>query len=341
MHTDYPQQTIDLYQSLLETSLRQLPFDASSTDAFQKWQRKARKQIRAILGPMPEEKIDFQLERKVVKETDSYIQERAVYFTRPGLQATAYILTPRKLSSSAPGILALHGHGREGKEGTVDPDSIYSGFARQLVEAGCIVLAPDQIGSGERSLKEDRVNYSVLIHGLNMLGHSLIGVRYWDLVRALDLLQAQEGVDRKRIGVMGLSLGGEMTMFLSALQSRVKASVVCGYLTSHRHTFLHENHCTCGYLPGLAKYFEHIDLAALLAPRPLFLDSGKRDGSFPWQDAQALVKELRAVYRLHERPRSHLGIEIHDGGHSIAGKKSIPWLVRRLKEDPPLPQGAM
>ncbi|MDP6116821.1 MAG: alpha/beta hydrolase family protein [Planctomycetota bacterium] len=331
--TDYAQQIIDLYHSTVETSIRQMPFDASSLDAFQKWQRKARRQVSHILGPMPREKVDFQLERKVVDETDSFIQERLVYFTRPGLQATAYLLTPRKLSASAPGVLALHGHGTEGKDGAVDPDSIYGGFACTLAEAGCVVLAPDQIGSGERRLKEDRVNYQVLIHGLNMLGHTLIGVRYWDLVRALDLLQDQEGVDRDRIGVMGLSLGGEMTMFLSALQSRLKAAVVCGYLTSHLNTFLGDNHCTCGYLPNLAKYFEHVDLAALFAPRPMFLDSGKSDPSFPWKDAQALVRELRSVYRLYDKPRSHLGIEIHDGGHIIAGKKSIPWLVRRLKED--------
>lgn len=333
MDTDYAQQTIDLYHSLVDNSLRQMPFDVSSMAAFQKWQRKARRQVGQILGPMPQEKVDFQLQREVVLETDSYTQERLVYFTRPGLQATAYLLTPRKISSSAPGVLALHGHGSEGKDGVIDPGSIYSGFARRLAEAGCVVLAPDQIGSGERRLKADKVDYSVLIHGLNMLGHTLIGVRYWDLVRALDLLEGLEGVDRKRIGVMGLSLGGEMTLFLSALQSRVKASVVCGYLTSHRNTFLGEHHCTCGYLPGLARYFEHVDLAALLAPRPLFLDSGKKDSSFPWTDANALVKELRAAYRLHGKPSSHLGIEIHDGGHSIAGKKSIPWLVRRLKED--------
>ena len=29
-----------------------------------------------------------------------------------------------------------------------------------------------------------------MIHGLNMLGQSLLGWRYWDLVRALDLLES-------------------------------------------------------------------------------------------------------------------------------------------------------
>jgi dienelactone hydrolase len=194
------------------------------------------------------------------------------------------------------------------------------------------VLCPDQIGFGERELPEGKVNYQVIVHGLNMLGHTLIGLRYWDLLRALDLLQSLPAVSRGRIGVMGLSLGGEMTMFVSALQTRVRAAVVCGYLTSHRSTFLDRPHCTCGHLRDLAKHFEHADIAALIAPRPLFLDAGRKDGSFPYQDAQAIVRQLRPVYRLFGRPRSHLGIEVHDGGHEIAGKESIPWLLDRLRE---------
>ena len=326
-------QVIELFKKTIRDSLRQSPFDVSTEKALGAWQQKARRRVRGILGEMPREKVDFDLERETVEETDRYVRERLVYRTRPEFQATAYLLTPKGVEFPVPAVLCVHGHGQGGKEEAVDPDSIYRGFGRRFAEAGYVTLCPDQIGFGERALPEDPVNYQVLVHGLNMLGHTLIGWRYWDLARALDLLEGFPEVEKKRIGVMGLSLGGEMTLFLSALETRVRAACVCGYLTSHLSTFLDRPHCTCGHLRDLARQFEHADLAALIAPRPLFLDAGRQDPSFPYTEAQKLVRLLRPVYRLFDRPRSHLDIEVHDGGHEISGKKSIPWMLRRLRED--------
>ncbi len=329
---DHGRQVIDLYHQLVDSHLRQTPFDASSRPAFQAWQRKARRILRGIIGELPTEKIDFGLERRVVEEHSQYLVEELVYWTRPGLQASAYLLTPHKIELPAPAVLCLHGHSRPGKDDTIDPDSAYGNFARRFAAKGCIALCPEQIGLGGRTLPEDKVSYQVLIHGLNMLGHTLIGLRYWDLVRALDLLETMQQVDPKRIGVMGLSLGGEMTLFLAALQTRVRAASICGYLSSHLNTFLDQPHCTCGHLRDLAKHFEHVDLAALIAPRPLFVDSGRQDPQFPSKDARAAVRQLRPIYELYEKPRADLGIEVHNGAHQISGTRSIPWMLKQLKD---------
>ena len=326
-------QVIDLYHQLVGDHLRQTPFDASSKPVFHAWQRKARRILRGILGEMPEEKIDFQLTRRTVEEHPQYLVEELVYWTRPGLQASAYLLTPHQLRTPAPAVLCLHGHGL-GRDAVIDPGSIYGNFARRFAEKGCIALCPEQIGHGDRKLPEDKVTYQVLIHGLNMLGHTLIGLRYWDLVRALDLLEDMDIVDKKRIGVMGLSLGGEMSLFLSALETRLRAVCICGYLTSHLSTFLDQPHCTCGHLRDLAKHFEHVDLAALIAPRPLFVDSGRNDPQFPTRDARAAVRQLRPIYELYDKPRAALGIQVHDGAHEISGQHSIPWMLKQLKDTP-------
>lgn len=325
-------QIIELYHQTVDRSLRHSPFPADTTEEFAAWQRRSRSRVRRILGELPRTKIPLAIEREIVEEHPDYVRERLVYWTRPGLQATAYLLTPRGLKRPVPAVLCVHGHGQGGKEEAIDPRSIYRGFGRRFAEAGLVTLCPDQIGFGERALPEDKVTYQVLVHGLNLLGHTLIGWRYWDLVRALDLLQGLPQVRADRVGVMGLSLGGEMTLFLSGLQTRVRAACVCGYLTSHRSTFLDRPHCTCGHLRDLARHFEHLDLAALIAPRPLFLDAGRQDESFPFEEAEALVRRLRPIYRLHGQPRTHLGIEVHDGGHEIAGERSVPWMVARLRE---------
>jgi dienelactone hydrolase len=326
------EQVTALYHHTVATRLRQTPFDATSRRAFRGWQRHARALLAGILGEMPAETVPFALQRQVVAENDRYVQERIVYWTRPGLEVPAYLFTPKGTRGPVPAMLCLHGHSAGGKDDTIDPNSIYRGFARSFAERGLVVLAPDQIGFGERKLPEGKITYQVLTHGLNMLGQTLIGWRYWDLLRGLDLLETLPAVDTARIGVMGLSLGGEMTLFLSAMQTRVRAACICGYLTSHLGTFLDEPHCTCGALRDLAKHFEHVDLAALIAPRPLFVDTGRTDPSFRTAEAEATVRALRPIYDLFAKPQEHLGIEIHDGAHEIAGVHSIPWMIARLNE---------
>ena len=328
----YGRQVARLYRSVVRSSIRQMPFDASSPEAFLAWQEAARLVLLRALGELPREKVGLRLTRKVVRETPRYVQERIEYTTRPGLRVPAYLFTPRDAEMPAPAMLCLHGHSTGGKDEVVDPQSPYRGFGRTFAERGCVVLCPDQIAFGERRLADEEVAYPIMVHGLNMIGQSLLGWRSWDLVRALDLLEGLETVRRDRIGVMGLSLGGETTAFLAALQTRVRAACVCGFFSSNLNSFLRDTHCPCAHLYDLARQLEHIDVAAMIAPRPLFVDSGLNDPHFPTRDARALVRGLRPVYDLFGRPPSYLGIEVHGGGHEISGRKSIPWMIERLWE---------
>lgn len=49
--------------------------------------------------------------------------------------------------------------------------------------------------------------------------------RLWDLMRCVDYLQSMPQVDDSRIGCAGLSLGGEMAMWLGAMDERIAATV--------------------------------------------------------------------------------------------------------------------
>ena len=326
----YGQDVIDQYRQTVDASLASLPFDASSQGAFATWQDDARARLGAILGALPSEMGDLALSREVVEETDAYVRERVVYETRPGLRVSAYLLPPTGLQAPAPAVLCLHGHSQGGKENCLHSDSGYASFAPEFARRGVVAFCPDQIGFGERAIPDGKITYNALTHGLNMLGETLIGWRYWDLLCALEIVGRLDAVDQDRVGVMGLSLGGEMTMFLAAMEERIAAACVCCYLTSHRSTFLDSPHCTCGHLWDLARQFEHVDIAALIAPRPLFLEAGSQDPSFPSEDTEALARELRAAYDLHGAPQDHLGVHIHGGSHEISGVQSIPWLVAKL-----------
>ncbi|MBI3973357.1 MAG: hypothetical protein HY332_18965 [Chloroflexi bacterium] len=128
-----------------------------------------------------------------------------------------------------------------------------------------------------------------------------------------------------------MDLGGEMTLYLEALDERVKAAVISGFLNTFRQTFFEVEHCNCGYVPGILKYAEMGDIAALIAPTPLPIEAGKRDTGFPLSGAQEGYSIARRAYELLGTPE-RCDIEVFDGGHAFSGRKAIPWLQRWLLE---------
>jgi hypothetical protein len=114
-------------------------------------------------------------------------------------------------------------------------------------------------------------------------------------LRTLDYLASRPEVDRNRLACVGLSVGGYRSFMLAALDSRIKAAVDVGWMTTFRKQI--ENHVrnTMGLtfvVPGMYRYFDLPDLSALIAPRSLMVQMGSRDGLFPvaaMQDAFATI----------------------------------------------------
>ena len=109
--------------------------------------------------------------------------------------------------------------------------------------------------------------------------------------------------------------------------------MVSGYLSSWAEAHkMPWNMCGSQVLPGMLGRFEHVDIAALVAPRPLLVESGQDDPIFPVAAAEATIAELRRVY-------DHLGVpdspgrlehDVFDGGHQWHGERAYPFLERWL-----------
>jgi hypothetical protein len=74
---------------------------------------------------------------------------------------------------------------------------------------------------------------------------------------------------------------------------------------------------------------EHVDLGALVAPRPLLVVSGRQDLLFPVDTAAAGVARLRRLYDRHGAG-DRLVHDRFDGEHQWHGDVAYPFLDRWL-----------
>jgi dienelactone hydrolase len=157
----------------------------------------------------------------------------------------------------------------------------------------------------------------------------------WDLARCLDLLAEHPLVDAGRIGMVGLSYGGTVTLFTAAFDDRVAAAVVSGYFSSwavaHKMPW---NMCGSQVLFDMLGKLEHEDLGALIAPRPLLIESGTRDDLFPVGTAIESVRRIRLVYD-RKGAGDRLVHDVFEGEHQWHGVEAVPFLNRWLSHTPP------
>ena len=156
------------------------------------------------------------------------------------------------------------------------------------------------------------------------------GWRVWDAMRALDYLQTRtDCVDGERLAILGCSGGGLVSLFTAALDTRLRAAVVSAYFNTFADSVLAINHCVCNFVPGLLEVCEMPDLAALVAPRGLFAETGRTDPIFPVEAFELAVGEAQTIYDAFGAS-AQFGSAVYDGGHAFYGADAFPFLKRVL-----------
>src|SRR4029079_6490254 len=162
-----------------------------------------------------------------------------------------------------------------------------------------------------------------------MLGQTMIGWRVWDIMRTIDYIATRSDLDPSRVGCMGISGGGTATLFATALDPRLRVAMVSGYLNTFRDSIGSLAHCVDNYVPGILNWAEMYDVAGLIAPRPLFVESGEKDNIFPIAASKAIFERVKNVYQAFDAA-SLTEQETFDGPHSFWGKRGLPFLAKHL-----------
>jgi dienelactone hydrolase len=297
------------------------PVDALASE-LDLWRDRVRTRLHQHLGEPPP-RVPLAIETTESIPCGSYTRERVVFDTEATMSVPAYLLVPDERTQPGPGVLAIHGHGA-GKSLVCGIDAGGPGddYARALASLGYVVLAPDLRGFGERAdwMPPDKYHCDWDLVCATMAGITPLARNLWDLQRALDVLSAHPLVDPARIAACGLSFGGTCTLFLAAIDPRVKAAIVSGYLSSWRaaHT-IPWNMCGSQVMPSQLGAFEHLDIAALIAPRPLLVETGVDDLIFPVDAARGTVDALRQVYAAAGAPDGAVVHDVFDGEHRWHG----------------------
>jgi dienelactone hydrolase len=298
------------------------------------WLGRCRSRLDDLLGTLPA-RVPLDLEVTDSAACDGYHRQRVVFDTEDTMSVPAYLLVPDGRTEPGPAVLAVHGHGpgKDNVVGLASTEAPNGDYAHQLAQRGYVVLAPDLRCFGERVDWNPPDHYGCdtnLVHAV-MSGWNPLTQNLWDLARALDVLEAHELVDPDRLGVVGLSYGGTLSMFLAAWDRRVAAAVVSGYFSSWAESHkMPWNMCGSQILPGMLGRLEHVDVGALVAPRPLLIESGRGDDLFPYAVAEAEVSKLRRVYSAVGGSDDQLVHDVFDGGHQWHGALAYPFFERFL-----------
>jgi dienelactone hydrolase len=299
------------------------------------WRERVRYRLESMLGPAPEP-VPLDLEVTETVDCGSYRRERVVFDTEATMAVPAYLLVPHDRVEAGPAVLAIHGHG-PGKARicgvTGDEHDEGPAYAHVLASEGYVVLAPDLRGFGERAdwMPDEKYHCDWDLVCATMAGIVPHARNLWDLQRSLDVLTEHPLVDADRIAAGGLSYGATCTLFLAAIDERVRAAIVACYLSSWRaaHT-VPWNMCGSQILPGQIGAIEHLDVAALIAPRPLLAENGIDDILFPVDAARETVESLRQVYAHVGAHPDAIVHDVFDGGHRWHGTETTTFLEHWL-----------
>ena len=164
-------------------------------------------------------------------------------------------------------------------------------------------------------------------------GFTWPGVMFWDDIRTVDYLLTRPDVDPKRIGCVGLSVGGLRSCHLAALDDRIRAAVVVGWMTSFPWQLKKQIENTIGHtkvVPGLYQHLDYPDVASLAMPTPLLVINGSRDTLFHPEGVKASFEKLRACYA-KAGAAEHCRTRLYDTPHEFNVEmqtEAWEWLKR-------------
>ena len=243
-------------------------------------------QILAAAGllPMP---LKTPLRPKIVRRLayQDYSIEVVLIETLPGYFLGGNLYRPVGKSVPAPAVLIPHGHWKRGR---LEDQPSYSvpALGINLARQGYIVFAYDMVGFNDTH----QTPHSFGGWPEDLWSFNPMGLQLWNSIRAVDFLQSLPDVDPHRIAATGASGGGTQTFLLAAVDDRVRFVAPVNMVSAHM-----QGGDPCEEAPNLRVDTFNVEIAAMIAPRPMLLVSSTHD----WT-SHTPIEEFPAIRRIYE-----------------------------------------
>lgn len=148
----------------------------------------------------------------------------------------------------------------------------YNDMLERVISHGVHAFAPQLLlwQSQDYGIPFNRVNIDAR---LKRVGSSVTAVELYALTRILDHFELRDNVSA--FGMVGLSYGGFYTLYLSAVDTRIKSAISCSFFnTRDEYPW-----CDWTWLDSAEK-FDDAEIACLVYPRKLCIEIGSGDELF-------------------------------------------------------------
>ena len=284
-----------------------IPRDVSPAYASPVASDEVRPKLMELLGleSVPTE-TDFTAEPS---EVEGDVRLRRLCFANSmGETVPAVLCAPVEADRPLPGVVCIPGTGGSAERiaGTLfnrpgEPDEPVLGWSRELARRDFVTLAVTVKGTEARWPSGTADGWNNEGKLLAPYGRTQMGIVVEEVLSAARVLASTDGVDPHRIGLTGMSLGGNATWYSMACDPSIAAGApICGSPSSLDVVSKLGDplrHSAYFYIPNMLRYFDHPDIvSACIAPRPFMMVAPTEDEDTPKEGVDLMREAVAPVY---------------------------------------------
>lgn len=265
----------------------------TTVEAWEKRKARLRAQITFAVGlnPMPAKTaLHPQVFGRI--DTKDCSIEKVLIETLPGYYLGGNLYRPLHATGKHPAVLNPHGHWTYGR---LENQPLYSGpgLGANLARQGYVVFAWDMVGYNDTP----QTGHAFGGPKEELWSFGPLALQSWNSIRALDFVASLDDVDAARIAMTGASGGATQTLLLAAMDDRVSYFAPVNMISA-----IMQGGDICENAPGLRLGTNNVEIAAMIAPKPLLMVSATGDWTrnTPTEEYPA----IRKLYELYGRPEN-------------------------------------